>query len=93
MVYHRPYKRDLIFGNAEDKALVPYGQYWRLGAMQDNLETNQEILREVLAAGNIASMPFHRSWYLTKKKIWLQEPNYDKDIMGNAIAVTVVNAC
>jgi hypothetical protein len=33
VVYCRPYKKErLIFGEEKDKALVPYGKYWRLGA-------------------------------------------------------------
>jgi hypothetical protein len=31
--YCRPFKKErLIFGTAEEGALLPYGQYWRLGA-------------------------------------------------------------
>ena len=40
--YYRPYKKErLIFGEAADGALVPYGKYWRLGA---NLTTKNLIL-------------------------------------------------
>ena len=43
--YYRPYKKDrLIFGALEDDALVPYGQYWRLGAnLTTQLKTNKEL--------------------------------------------------
>ncbi len=43
--YYRPYKKDrLIFGALEDGALVPYGQYWRLGAnLTTQLKTNKEL--------------------------------------------------
>ncbi len=43
--YSRPYKKDrLIFGSKEDGALVPYSNYWRLGAnFATTFETNQEI--------------------------------------------------
>ena len=33
VTYSRPYKKDrLLFGSNDTGALVPYGQYWRLGA-------------------------------------------------------------
>ena len=97
MVYHRPYKRDrLIFGNAEDKALVPYGQYWRLGAnAATTFETNQEIAfaGRSLAAGKyrLYAIPEADHWVVALNeeagKFGYSEPNYDKDIMRvNAIA-------
>ena len=65
VVYHRPYKRDrLIFDPAEDKALVPYGQYWRLGAnAATTFETSQEIAfgGRKLAAGKISPLCHSRS--------------------------------
>ena len=97
VVYHRPYKRDrLIFGNAEDKALVPYGQYWRLGAnAATTFETNQEIAfaGRSLAAGKyrLYAIPEADHWVVALNeeagKFGYSEPNYDKDIMRvNAIA-------
>jgi len=43
--YYRPYKKDrLIFGTLEDGALVPFGQYWRLGAnLTTQLKTNKAL--------------------------------------------------
>lgn len=97
VVYHRPYKRDrLIFGNAEDKALVPYGQYWRLGAnAATTFETNQEIAfaGRTLAAGKyrLYAIPEADHWVVALNeeagKFGYSEPNYNKDIMRvNAIA-------
>ncbi|WP_421878574.1 DUF2911 domain-containing protein [Marinoscillum sp.] len=44
--YCRPSVRDrLIFGQSEEGALQPYGQYWRLGANESTeIEFNQDIL-------------------------------------------------
>jgi len=43
--YYRPFKKErLIFGAQEDGALVPYGQYWRLGAnLTTRLTTNTDL--------------------------------------------------
>lgn len=46
ITYCRPSVRDrLIFGTAEDDALQPYGQYWRLGANEaTEITFNQNVL-------------------------------------------------
>lgn len=43
--YYRPFKNDrLIFGEAADGALVPFGSYWRLGAnLTTKLTTNKDL--------------------------------------------------
>ena len=91
VVYHRPYKRDrLIFGSAEDQALVPYGQYWRLGAnAATTFETSQEIAfaGRTLAAGKyrLYAVPEADHWVVALNeeagKFGYSEPDYDKDIM------------
>lgn len=45
VTYYRPYKKDrLIFGDQENEALVPFGEYWRLGAnLVTKLKTNRDI--------------------------------------------------
>lgn len=50
VVYGRPYKRDRdnIFGTAESKALVPFGERWRTGA---NEATEITVTRDVVVAG------------------------------------------
>lgn len=101
VVYHRPYKRDrLIFGSAEDKALVPYGQYWRLGAnAATTFETSQEIAfaGRILAAGKyrLYAVPEADHWVVALNeeagKFGYYEPNYDKDIMRvNVIAAKLL---
>jgi hypothetical protein len=50
VVYSRPYKRnrDNIFGTAESKALVPYGERWRTGA---NEASEITTTRDLVIAG------------------------------------------
>lgn len=49
--YSRPSKRErLIFGNAEDGALVPFGKKWRTGA---NEATEIEFSKDVLLGGDV----------------------------------------
>ena len=91
VVYHRPYKRDrLIFGSVEDKALVPYGQYWRLGA---NAATTFETSQEIAFAGRSLAAGKYRLYAVPEADHWVvalneeagafgySEPDYDKDIM------------
>ena len=91
VVYHRPYKRDrLIFGSVEDKALVPYGQYWRLGA---NAATTFETSQEIAFAGRSLAAGKYRLYAIPEADHWVvalneeagafgySEPDYDKDIM------------
>jgi hypothetical protein len=46
VTYCRPSKRGrLIFGGEEEKALVPYGKYWRTGANEaTEIEFNQDVM-------------------------------------------------
>ena len=50
VTYGRPYKKGrLIFGEEKDKALQPYGKYWRLGA---NAATEITFNKNVNFAGS-----------------------------------------
>ena len=56
--YSRPSVRDrLIFGTAEDDALQPYGEYWRLGA---NEGTEITFSQDILIDGNDLSAGTYR---------------------------------
>lgn len=96
VVYHRPYKRDrLIFGPAEDQALVPFGKYWRLGA---NAATTFENSQDISFAGRILKAGKYRMYAIPEADHWIvaineeagkfgySEPNYDKDIMRVNVA-------
>lgn len=66
--YSRPFKRNrLIFGQKKDSALVPFGDYWRLGANKaTTLSTNQALLfgKQKLPAGKyrLYAFPFADYW-------------------------------
>tara|TARA_B100000989_G_scaffold155574_1_gene116052 strand:- start:2572 stop:3111 length:540 start_codon:yes stop_codon:yes gene_type:complete len=68
ITYSRPYKNDrLIFGNASDKALVPYENYWRTGAnrhtyMENNIDL--DINGNTLFPGkySIYTIPGENEW-------------------------------
>jgi len=96
VVYHRPYKKDrLIFGEASDDALVPYGQYWRLGA---NAATTFETSQEISFGGRLLSPGTYRMYAIPQADHWIialneefgkfgfYEPDYAKDIMRVNIA-------
>jgi hypothetical protein len=69
--YNRPYKRgrENIFGTAESKALVPFGERWRLGA---NEATEITVTKDVTVAGkrlaagtySLFATPSATSWKL-----------------------------
>ena len=96
IVYHRPFKKErLIFGAKEDKALVPYGQYWRLGA---NAATTFETSQDIAFAGRNLKAGIYRMYAIPENDHWVvalneeagafgySEPDYDKDVMRVNIA-------
>ena len=87
----RRYKRDRsIFGNEKDNVLVPFEQYWRLGA---NAATTFMINKDVVFGGNKLSkgkyrmyaIPGNDSWVIALNsefdKFGYYEPDYEKDIL------------
>ena len=91
VVYHRPYKKErLIFGAKEDKALVPYGEYWRLGA---NAATTFETSKDIAFAGRMLKAGIYRMYAIPEADHWIvalneeagkfgySEPDYNKDVM------------
>lgn len=96
VVYHRPFKKErLIFGSAEDKALVPFGKYWRLGA---NAATTFETSQEIAFAGRTLPAGIYRMYAIPEADHWIvalneeagafgySEPDYEKDVMRVNIA-------
>lgn len=94
--YSQPFKKDrLIFGNAADGALVPFGTYWRLGAnFATTFETNKEIsfAGRSLAAGKyrVYAVPEDDHWVISLNSEFgsfgYTQPDYEKDIMSVNIA-------
>jgi hypothetical protein len=68
--YYLPYKKNrLIFGEASDEALIPYGTYWRLGAnLTTKLTTNQDIVfagRELpKGTYGLYAYPYAKNWVI-----------------------------
>ena len=96
VVYSRPSKRDrLIFGDKKEKALVPYGEYWRLGA---NAATTFEVNTDINFGGKNISAGKYRLYAIPEKDHWsivlnsepdkfgYYEPNFDKDVLRVKVA-------
>jgi len=91
VVYSRPYKRGrLIFGEESEKALVPYGKYWRLGA---NAATEITFDKAVTVAGKSVPAGTYRMYAVPGRESFQislnsetgvsaahEEPDYSKDV-------------
>jgi hypothetical protein len=99
--YSRPSVRGrVIFGSAEQNALQPYGEYWRLGA---NEATEVTFNRDVLFNGipvkagtyKMYAVPGPESFDIALNSElgeWgAREPDYDKDILHTKIPVEKIS--
>ena len=97
ITYSRPSVRDrLIFGEPDQGALQPYGQYWRLGA---NDATEITISRDVLFNGEPLGAGTYRMYAIPGAESFeivlnselgvsgSQEPNASLDVLRTAVAV------
>jgi hypothetical protein len=93
--YSRPYKKGrLIFGDS-DKALVPYGEYWRTGAnAATTFSTSEDIIfgEDSLKAGkySLYTIPGENTWtvaFNSDSERWLAvgEADPDKDVLRVSI--------
>lgn len=97
VTYSRPSVRDrLIFGDADQGALQPYGQYWRLGANDaTEIAFNSDVLfnGEPLAAGTyrMYAVPgAERFEIVLNSELGVsgsQEPDTSMDVLRTAVAV------
>jgi hypothetical protein len=100
--YSRPSVRGrVIFGTEEQKALQPYGKYWRLGA---NESTEITFNRDVLFNDNVVKAGTYRMFAFpgpnefeialnTELGKWgAFEPDYTKDLLRTKVPVEKVNA-
>ncbi len=97
--YSRPYKKGrLIFGEEKDKALQPYGKYWRLGA---NAATEITFNKNVSFGGKPVKAGSYRMYAVpgpTSFQVSLNsetgvmlaagEPNYSLDVVKVDVPVT-----
>lgn len=92
MNYCRPYKKGrVIFGSLEEKALQPWGKYWRAGANEaSEIAFDQDIVfgGKPVKAGRyrIYAFPEKDRWIIglnTELEKWgYWEPDYTKDVMN-----------
>jgi Protein of unknown function (DUF2911) len=97
--YSAPFKKGrLIFGEEKDKALQPYGKYWRLGA---NAATEITFSKNVTFAGKQVNAGSYRMYAVpgpTSFQVALNsetgvlfaagEPDYNKDVLKVEALVT-----
>ncbi|MEQ8925059.1 MAG: DUF2911 domain-containing protein [Fulvivirga sp.] len=89
--YCRPYKKGrLIFGEENNNALVPYGNYWRLGA---NDATEITFSTDVVFAGKSVKAGSYRMYAVPSAESWevslnselgefgYFEPDYEQDVV------------
>ncbi|MEM8896395.1 MAG: DUF2911 domain-containing protein [Bacteroidota bacterium] len=98
--YSRPYKKGrLIFGEANEGALQPYGQYWRLGA---NAATEITFNKDVTFAGKPVSAGTYRIYAVPGKDAFevtlnsetgvffgVNEPDPSLDVLSVEAPVTI----
>src|SRR5258708_20325637 len=91
VTYCQPYKKGrLIFGDEKDKALQPYGKYWRLGA---NAATEITFNKNVNFAGKAVNAGTYRMYAVPGAATWqvslnsslgnwgYSEPDYSLDVL------------
>jgi hypothetical protein len=101
VVYGRPSVRGrLIFGTAAEKALQPFGKYWRLGA---NEATEITFSKDVLFAGQpikagsyrVYAIPGADSFQIglnSETGQWgYDEPKYEKDVLKVTVPANKIN--
>ena len=66
--YSRPYKKNrLIFGEKKDSALVPYNEYWRLGA---NFATELSLNKPILFSEKNLKPGSYRMYAIPDSQSW-----------------------
>ena len=100
VVYCQPYKKGrLIFGEEKDKALQPYGKYWRLGA---NAATEITFNKNVNFGGKAVNAGSYRMYAIPNASSWqiglnselgvyfaINEPKYEMDVVKVEVPVDV----
>ena len=78
--YSRPFKKErLIFGESSEKALVPFNNYWRLGA---NFATTFETTESISFAGRMIEPGKYRMYAVPSKDSWKVTLNTDAGAFG-----------
>ena len=100
--YSRPSVRDrLIFGTKDEKALQPYGEYWRLGANEateisfnkDVLFNNQDLAKGTYRLYAIPGVDTFEIGVNSELGKWgYSDPDYAKDILKTSVPVEKLSA-
>jgi hypothetical protein len=98
VVYYQPSKKGrLVFGDAADGALQPFGVYWRLGANDATtieVDTDISFAGEPLAAGiySVYAFPGETTWRIginSKSNRWgVTEPDHEHDVLMVEVPVS-----
>jgi hypothetical protein len=96
--YSRPYKRDrLLFGASGENPLLPYGQYWRLGANAPTVfKTNQDIkfAGHNLKSGlySLYAVPYEDHWQIILNSLinssGYEQPDASFDVLSTPIQLS-----
>lgn len=99
--YSRPSKKErLIFGTKEDGALLPYGEYWRLGANEvTEISFDRDVLfnGEEIPAGNyrMYAVPGEHEFEISLNsevgKWGYSDPDYSLDVLKTMVQVEKSN--
>ena len=98
VVYCQPYKKGrLIFGEEKDKALQPYGKYWRMGA---NAATEITFSKDVVFGDKPVKAGTYRMYAIPNADEWqvalnselgvyfaISEPDYKLDVIRTKVPV------
>ncbi len=98
VTYCQPYKKGrVIFGDEKDKALQPYGKYWRLGA---NGATEITFNKPVVFGDKPVPAGTYRMYAIPNKDNWqvalnselgvyfaINEPDYKLDVVRTTVPV------
>lgn len=94
--YCKPYKKGrVIFGEVSEKALQPYGKYWRIGANEaTTFDVNKDISvnGQDLKAGKyqIYAVPGKDNWQILFNSEWdrwgAMEANHKTDVLKTEVA-------
>lgn len=80
--YCRPYKKErLLFGSAEDDALQPHGQYWRLGA---NKATKLTLDTDIKFGGELLTKGSYSLYAFPNEDHWVIGINTESDRSGGS---------
>jgi hypothetical protein len=102
VIYCSPSKKErLIFGDAQEAPLVPYGKYWRMGA---NEATEITFSNDVNFMGKPVKAGTYRMYTVPTNSVWTislnselgkwgyDEPNYNLDVLKVDVPIETLSS-